>query len=104
MCLETQNVRALKAQRNKTDKTDAHALLTRFTRKDKVKTWGLAIAKRTNRKATVAVARKLAVILYAMWTAAIRTGLKLLFQPVNLACGGAALFSRAVSDFLAVHR
>jgi transposase len=47
----------------------ASALLTRFKRKDKVKTWGLAIAKRTShRKATVAVARKLAVIMHAMWT------------------------------------
>lgn len=47
----------------------ASALLTRFKRKDKVKTWGLAIAKRaSHRKATVAVARKLAVIMHAMWT------------------------------------
>jgi hypothetical protein len=39
-----------------------------FKRKDKVKTWGLAIAKRTShRKATVSVARKLAVIMHAMW-------------------------------------
>lgn len=46
----------------------ASALLTRFKRKDKVKSWGLAIAKRTShRKATVAVARKLAVIMHAMW-------------------------------------
>ena len=46
----------------------ASALLTRFKRKDKIKTWGLAIAKRTShRKATVAVARKLAVIMRAMW-------------------------------------
>ncbi|MGY4596966.1 hypothetical protein ACVWXL_004712 [Bradyrhizobium sp. GM22.5] len=46
----------------------ASALLTRFKRKDKVKTWGMAIAKRTShRKATVAVARKLAVIMHAMW-------------------------------------
>ena len=43
-------------------------LLTRFKRKDKVKSWGLAIAKRaSHRKATVAVARKLAVIMHAMW-------------------------------------
>jgi transposase len=40
----------------------AFALLTRFKRKDKIKTWGLAIAKRTSRrKAIVAVARKLAL-------------------------------------------
>jgi transposase len=46
----------------------ASAVLTRFKRKDKVKTWGMAIAKRSShRKATVAVARKLAVIMHAMW-------------------------------------
>jgi transposase len=46
----------------------ASALLTRFKRKDKVKAWGLALAKRAgHRKATVAVARKLAVIMHAMW-------------------------------------
>lgn len=47
----------------------ASALLTRFKRKDKVKTWGLTIAKRAgHRKAVVAVARKLAVIMHAMWS------------------------------------
>lgn len=47
----------------------ASALLTRFKRQDKIKTWGMAIAKRSShRKATVAVARKLAVIMHAMWT------------------------------------
>lgn len=46
----------------------ASALLTHFKRKDKVKTWALAIAKRaSHRKAVVAVARKLAVIMQAMW-------------------------------------
>jgi transposase len=46
----------------------ASALLTRFKRKDKVKSWGLAVAKRSShRKAVVAVARKLAVIMHAMW-------------------------------------
>jgi transposase len=46
----------------------ASALLTRFKRNDKVKSWGLTIAKRScHRKATVAVARKLAVIMHAMW-------------------------------------
>lgn len=46
----------------------ASALLTRFKRKDKVKTWGQQIAKRScHRKACVAVARKLAVIMHAMW-------------------------------------
>ena len=43
-------------------------LLTRFKRSDKVKTWGLMLAKRScHRKARVAVARKLAVIMHAMW-------------------------------------
>ncbi|MGY3413666.1 hypothetical protein ACVWZV_009833 [Bradyrhizobium sp. GM5.1] len=47
----------------------ASALLTRYKKKDKVKAWGLALAKRSShRKATVAVARKLAVIMHAMWT------------------------------------
>lgn len=46
----------------------ASVLLTRFRRKDKIKSWGLAIAKRScHRKACVAVARKLAVIMHAMW-------------------------------------
>jgi transposase len=46
----------------------ASALLTRFKRKDKVKSWGLALARRgCHRKAVVAVARKLAVIMHAMW-------------------------------------
>jgi transposase len=47
----------------------ASPLLTRFKRRDKVKTWGLLVAKRAgHRKATVAVARKLNVIMHAMWT------------------------------------
>ncbi|MER9470852.1 IS110 family transposase [Mesorhizobium sp. M0482] len=47
----------------------ASALMTRFRGKDKLRTWGTMLAKRGNhRKATVAVARKLAVIMLAMWT------------------------------------
>ncbi len=47
----------------------ASAMLTRFKGKDKVKTWGQEIAKRgCHNKAAVAVARKLAVIMHAMWT------------------------------------
>ncbi len=47
----------------------ASALMTRFKGKDKVKSWGERIAKRScHRKATVAVARKLTVIMHAMWT------------------------------------
>ena len=41
--------------------------MTRFKGRDKVQTWGLSLAKRScHRK--VAVARKLAVIMHAMWT------------------------------------
>lgn len=47
----------------------ASKLMTRFKGRDKVQTWGLALAKRScHRKATVAVARKLAVVMHAMWT------------------------------------
>lgn len=43
--------------------------MTRFKGSDKVKSWGQAIAKRScHRKACVAVARKLAVIMHAMWS------------------------------------
>jgi len=45
------------------------ALMTRFKGMDKVKSWGQTNAKRScHRKATVAVARRLAVIMHAMWT------------------------------------
>jgi transposase len=47
----------------------ASAMLTRFKGKDKVKSWGQEIAKRgCHNKAAVAVARKLAVIMHAVWT------------------------------------
>lgn len=43
--------------------------MTRIKGSDKVKSWGQAIAKRScHRKACVAVARKLAVIMHAMWS------------------------------------
>ena len=46
----------------------AHSLLTRVTRWSTLKAWGTAIAKRRGlRRATVAVARKLSVILHRMW-------------------------------------
>jgi len=46
----------------------AHTLLTRVTRWSALKAWGTAIAKRRGlRRATVAVARKLAVILHRIW-------------------------------------
>ena len=44
-------------------------LMTRFKDKDRVKSWGREVAKRScHRKACVAVARKLAVIMHAMWS------------------------------------
>ncbi|MFK0691149.1 IS110 family transposase [Mesorhizobium sp. IMUNJ 23033] len=47
----------------------ASALMRRFRGTDKVKSWGREIAKRScHRKACVAVARKLAVIMHAMWS------------------------------------
>jgi transposase len=46
----------------------ANVLLTRSKRWSALKAWGLKIAKKAGiRKATVAVARKLAVILHRMW-------------------------------------
>jgi transposase len=46
----------------------AHTLLTRVTRWSALKAWGTAIAKRRGlRRATVAVARKLAMILHRIW-------------------------------------
>ncbi len=46
----------------------ASGLLTRFKGKDKIKSWGAQLAKRScHRKAAVAVARKLAVVMHAMW-------------------------------------
>jgi transposase len=46
----------------------ANALLTRGTRFSSLKAWGLRLAKKAGfRKAKTAVARKLAVILHAMW-------------------------------------
>ena len=46
----------------------ASALMTRFKGKDKLKSWGQKVAKRScHRKATVAVARRLAVVMHAMW-------------------------------------
>jgi transposase len=45
----------------------ASAMLTRFKGTTALKTWGLKLAKRCHKKAVVAVARKLAVIMHAMW-------------------------------------
>jgi hypothetical protein len=47
----------------------ANVLLTRVARWSALKAWGVRLAKRSGlRKAKVAVARKLAVILHRMWT------------------------------------
>lgn len=49
----------------------ANALLTRIDRFSPLKIWGLRIAKRGGfKKAKVAVARKLATVLHAMWKSA----------------------------------
>lgn len=45
----------------------ASAMLTRFKGKTALKTWGAKLAKRCHKKGVVAVARKLAVIMHAMW-------------------------------------
>lgn len=46
----------------------ASAIMTRFKGRDKLRSWGMELAKRScHRKATVAVARKLAVIMHVMW-------------------------------------
>jgi transposase len=46
----------------------ANVLLTRVAKWSTLKAWGIRLAKRTGlRKAKVAVARKLAVILHRMW-------------------------------------
>jgi transposase len=46
----------------------AHTLLTRVKRWSALKAWGMQVAKRRGlRRATVAVARKLAVLLHRMW-------------------------------------
>jgi transposase len=46
----------------------ANVLLTRIAKWSALKSWGMRIAKRSSlRKAKVAVARKLAVILHRMW-------------------------------------
>jgi transposase len=47
----------------------AHVLLTRVKRDSALRSWGLALARRIGaKKAKVAVARKLAVLLHAIWT------------------------------------
>jgi transposase len=46
----------------------ASAMLTRFKGRDLIKSWGLKLAKtKCHAKARVAVARKLAVVMHAMW-------------------------------------
>jgi transposase len=48
----------------------AHTLLTRVKRWSALKAWGMRVAKRRGlRRATVAVARKLAMLLHRMWLA-----------------------------------
>ena len=48
--------------------TAANALLTRSNRWSSLKAWGMKLAKtRGHRRAVIAVARKLAVILHRVW-------------------------------------
>jgi transposase len=48
--------------------TAAHALMTRSAKYSSLKVWGMQLAKkRGHRRAVIAVARKLAVILHRMW-------------------------------------
>ena len=47
-----------------------HALLVRVQRPSALKAWGLALVQRLGfKRATVAVARKIGVVLHAMWKA-----------------------------------
>ena len=47
----------------------AHVLLSRVKRDSALRSWGLALARRIGaKKAKVAMARKLAVLLHAIWT------------------------------------
>ena len=73
--MEARQVAAsLAAIRNKTDRNDAlygaaHALITRSDAWSVLEAWGLRLAKvRGHRRAVIAVARKLAVILHRMWS------------------------------------
>jgi transposase len=59
----------------------ASSMLTRFKGKTALKTWGEKIAKRCHRKGVVAVARKLAVVMHAMW----RDGTEYADQPTAAA-------------------
>jgi hypothetical protein len=45
----------------------ASDMLTRYKGQSALKSWGEKIAKRSQKKAVVAVARKLAVVMHAMW-------------------------------------
>lgn len=56
----------------------ASSMLTRYKGKTALKTWGEKIAKRCHKKGVVAVARKLAVVMHAMW----RDGTEYADQPV----------------------
>jgi transposase len=45
----------------------ASAMLTRYKRKTALKSWGQKIVKRCHKKAVVAMARKLAAVMHAIW-------------------------------------
>jgi transposase len=66
VCLDARHVKAaMSAQINKCDKNDAYGLAQIVKA---LKAWGLRLAKRSGmKKAAVAVARKLAMIMHRMW-------------------------------------
>jgi transposase len=64
----------------------ANVLLTRVARWSALRAWGVRLAKRSGlRKAKVAVARKLAVILHRMWVEGteLRVGGRMVLGPIS---------------------
>jgi transposase len=63
----------------------ANVLLTRVAKWSALKAWGVRLAKRSGlRKAKVAVARKLAVILHRMWIEGLNSAGRQRRLPINL--------------------
>jgi hypothetical protein len=62
------NARGVTDRSRKITQKTANVLLSRITRFSKLKRWGLDVAKRRgSKRAKVALARKIAVILHRMW-------------------------------------
>ncbi len=80
----------------------ASAMLTRYTGQTALKSWGQKIAKRCHEKAVVAMARKLAVIMHAMWRdGESRFGENNSHAPRNFASVASTSLSDAVSPLVA---